>query len=117
MKLRITYGWDDEQASEFSIPAVYDVCSRCEGTGSHVNPSIDGHGIPGDDECWHDDDFRSMYFGGGYDVTCEECDGLRVVLVADEDLATPEQLDHYRAHLQDEWECDEIARMERAMGA
>lgn len=117
MSLTISYGWDDETEREFAIAAKYEVCDRCRGTGTHVNPSIDGHGISGDDECWDDDAFRSMYFGGGFDVTCERCDGRNVVLVVDESRASPEQLAHYYDEMEERWRCDEISRMERMYGA
>jgi hypothetical protein len=68
------------------------VCPRCHGEGTHINPSIDGHGISGDDECWDDEDFRRMYFGGGYDVVCERCNGANVVDEVDEDANPPELL-------------------------
>jgi hypothetical protein len=110
------YYGEDEDGDPFKIPACYTVCPRCHGNGKHVNPSIDGHGISGDDECWDDDDFREMYFGGGYDVTCEECDGVRVVLVVDEDRASAEQLAHYGKHQEAEWEDEAMARMERMYG-
>lgn len=67
---------------EYSLPAKFEVCSRCHGTGSHVNPSIDGNGIS-PEEFDEDPDFEESYFRGDYDVCCEKCHGTRVVSVAD----------------------------------
>lgn len=66
------------------LPTKFDVCSRCEGKGTHVNPNIDGNGITAE-EFAEDPEFAENYFSGLYDVRCEECDGLRVVQVVDED--------------------------------
>lgn len=115
MNVFLYYG-EDEDGEPFKVPGCYEVCPRCHGSGTHVNPSIDGHGISGDDECWDDDDFREMYFGGGYDVSCEECGGKNVVLVVDEDRCTAEQLSHYGEHMTAAWEDDALARMERKYG-
>lgn len=91
------------------------VCPRCRGKGVHVNPNIDGHGISTDDECWQDDDFRGMYLGGGYDVTCHECQGHNVVDELDEAWLERDQPDLYRRWteaLADEAEYRSIQRME-----
>lgn len=88
MREKFTINLGDE---DIELPAVYEVCGRCRGSGTHVNPAIDGHGISASDECWDDDDFREGYMSGRYDVICETCNGNRVVLVPDEDSLTPEQ--------------------------
>lgn len=71
------------------FPAHFEVCDRCGGTGHHVNPAIDGHGLGSED--FDDEDFREAYFGGRYDVTCYECKGERVVAVVNEDRLNPWQ--------------------------
>jgi len=90
-------GWEYEA----ELPVTYEVCDRCRGKGSHVNPSIDGHGITAEE--WHgpdwDDESREMYLTGGYDVPCEECDGKRVVPVVDEKKCNPETLERYHDYL------------------
>lgn len=74
------------------IPARFTVCGRCRGEGTHTNPAIDGNGITQSDrEDWADDEFMEGYLSGRYDVTCEECKGERVVLVADKERCTPAQ--------------------------
>lgn len=98
--------WDDDNECWVTIelPAHVIVCPRCGGRGAHVNPAIDGHGISTSDECWQDDDFRDNYFGGLYDVTCEQCEGRNVVLVINEDACDPEQLARYHQHQRDRWD-------------
>jgi RecJ-like exonuclease len=65
------------------LPAVFEVCGRCDGEGKHVNPAIDEHGIT-QEEFDEDPGFEEEYFGGTYDVTCYDCHGKCVVPVLDE---------------------------------
>ena len=68
------------------VPSKVEVCDRCNGEGKHTNPTIDGNGITAsemDEYCHDEPDFRENYFAGVYDITCEECKGLRVVRVID----------------------------------
>lgn len=101
---------EDEDGLEVEIPSRFDVCDRCRGKGVHDHPAF-SNGITADE--WNgpdwDDDSRETYMSGGYDVTCEECGGLRVVLVADEERMTDEQRRLWEQHC--EWEYQD--RMER----
>lgn len=72
-----------------TFPAKPVVCYRCRGTGRHVNPGIDGHGLGPED--FEDEDFREAYFSGAYDVVCHECKGERVVLEIDEERLSRKQ--------------------------
>lgn len=68
------------------LPAVYEVCERCEGYGTHLTPSIGQHAYTAEE--FHesfDDEEAEEYCrrGGRYDVTCETCSGIRVALVPD----------------------------------
>lgn len=76
--------FEDEAGERVRIPARAVVCSRCDGTGTHVNPAVDGHGI-GAEEWAHEweDEEREAYLAGRYDVTCERCHGNRVELLPD----------------------------------
>lgn len=69
--------------TEHQLPACYKVCPRCSGTGTHVNPSIDGNGLTCEAFAEAGDDFRADYMAGLYDVPCIECSGRRVVLELD----------------------------------
>jgi hypothetical protein len=65
----------DEEKQVYCMPARYEVCGRCGGTG--VVDCFPG-GVP--EEFFHEDpDFADDYYGGMYDKSCTECDGLRVV--------------------------------------
>ena len=70
---------DGEGDGLVAIPFLWEVCETCNGKGSHVNPSIDSHGITSSEWAEWDEDEREGYFRGRYDVTCYECNGLRVV--------------------------------------
>ena len=56
----------------------YEVCPTCRGKGKHVNPNIDAHGIPAE-EFYGNPRFEHDYKSGMYDVSCNECNGERVV--------------------------------------
>jgi hypothetical protein len=66
----------------------YDVCPTCNGKGTHVNPSIDCHGITSD-EFADDPGFLEDYMRGVFNVTCFGCQGNRVfpVQVGDQPVA------------------------------
>ena len=124
MKTLLTYMDEDGEEMEFEAPAKYDVCAECEGTGKHVNPAVDGHGITAE-EFADDPDFRDAYFAGRYDVTCYSCKGLRVHLHLDWDEAErlakndPELARHLEAFEEaEEWEANYAAECaaERRMG-
>jgi DnaJ-class molecular chaperone len=54
------------------------VCPVCKGEGTTVNPAIDCNGLTAED--FRDDpDFAEGYMSGAYDITCQACDGRRVV--------------------------------------
>lgn len=89
----------DTEGGSVNLRARYAACDRCHGNGTHTNPNIDGNGLP--QECVEDDDFMDDYLGGVYDVTCETCDGKRVVAVPTASNS-PAELRAYEAHLADE---------------
>jgi hypothetical protein len=88
-----------DDGTETEIPSKFEVCWRCEGQGSHVNPAIDGNGIS-PEEFAEDPDFAEAYLAGHYDVRCETCHGERVTLEPDYDQMSPdlaEQVEEYYA--------------------
>lgn len=112
---------DGEVTNErtLELPALFEVCERCSGTGKHVNPSIDSHGI-GREEFDQDPDFEEAYFSGAYDVTCSVCNGLRVTPIVNEGRLTEAQRRDYDRWLEQQREfaeTDALHRAERAMGA
>lgn len=74
--------WDDDfdlcelgsEEKPYKIRLRWKVCETCDGRGTHVNPSIDAHGISSEDFD-EDPDFREEYMSGMYDVPCYECSG------------------------------------------
>jgi hypothetical protein len=97
----------------FAFPAHYEVCWRCDGTGSHVNPSIDGNGISAE-QFAEDPEFKEAYFSGAYDVACYECRGARVLPEVVEDGLRGIKLARYRLYLRQQ---DEFAATEREHAA
>jgi len=76
------------------FPATFEVCGLCDGQGSHVNPSIDAHGISAE-EFYDDPGFAEDYFNGVYNVACYECKGLRVTPTIDTNNLTDQQKKDY----------------------
>jgi RecJ-like exonuclease len=80
----------DEDGEEITPPMRWEICTRCEGEGTHTNPNIDGNGITASEwEEW-DDDERDGYMSGRYDVACDECNGSGKIHVVDLERCTPE---------------------------
>ena len=107
--IKYTVENDEGEEVEHKCPAKYEVCHRCQGKGTHVNPAVDGHGIS-PEEFAEDPSFEENYFGGVYDITCQECNGERVELVPDENSTDKAALKHY-----EEWATEKYqAERERA---
>jgi len=87
---------------DHELPARFEVCPRCEGHGTHLNPSIGEHVYSAEEfyESFPEPEDRAEYFkrGGIYDVTCQECRGHRVVPVVDE-----ARLDEAQKKVHAEW--------------
>lgn len=106
-----------EDGTEITLPTIMAVCPRCEGRGTHVNPSIDGNGITADEMAELGDDFREDYMSGVYDVPCERCHGANVIPVVNREACTPEALAAYDAEQRAEAEYRAECRSEaRAFG-
>lgn len=102
----------DDIEYEHVIPSKYQVCSGCDGKGSHVHRAIDEHGIT-QEEFDRDPDFEEEYFAGAY-----TCHGKRVELVPDWDRDWPGDLKkRYEDHLDDEAYNAAERDAERRMGA
>ncbi|RDJ35720.1 MAG: hypothetical protein DWQ19_12955 [Crenarchaeota archaeon] len=97
-KICVTVEDENGYEIDLEIPIKWEVCPTCQGRGYHVSPGIDSHGLTAEDFA-SDPDFAEDYFGGKYDQTCNECDGQRVVPVADELLLPQRLLMLYHAHL------------------
>ncbi len=102
--------WYDSETEEevtHTFPAVNEVCHKCEGYGSHLNPSIGEHAYSMEEfnESF-DDEGKEEYFkrGGIYDVTCSVCKGNKVVPSVDEEHLTEEQKKLYADYQEHEEE-------------
>lgn len=104
----VTFTWydDDDYEVEYELPAKYEVCSLCHGKGTHVNPSIDSHGLSAEDFA-EDPDFMDDYFSGAYDQTCNQCHGKRVETVVDREASPKDILKLYDAYLEAKYEAEQ----------
>lgn len=115
---------DDGNEVEHELPSKKAVCSRCDGEGTHLTPSIGEHCYSQEEfeESFSTDEEQEEYFkrGGIYDVTCEQCHGKRVEDVVDEDACTDEPLksllDKYNEMLDDEYNYRRECEAERRFG-
>lgn len=94
----------------------YEVCPVCDGSGKHVNPSIDCGGIS-QQEFEDDPDFAESYRRGDYDVQCTRCDGKRVVLAIDESRTNQDTIAFLQAEIEEGREYDHQLAMEIRYGA
>jgi len=119
-RIEVTFINSDGDEVTVQPPGRWEVCPRCGGNGTHVNPAIDGNGITREEMDELGPDFFEDYMTGVYDVTCEECGGKRVVWEIDweqwED-ADPATCAEYSDHLRAEAEYRSIVAAERRMGA
>lgn len=106
---------DTGEDEPLKLQTKFGVCPTCGGRGRHTNPSIDCCGITAD-EFHEDPDFAEEYFRGDYDVTCSECNGLRVVPEVDRKNNKKEDLAAYDAYIQSEWDYAQEVAAERRMG-
>ena len=117
-KMHITVCMTDEHSDyEEDLPALHSVCPNCRGKGTHVNRAIDGNGITSDEMAELGPDFFEDYMSGVYDVACDECKGLRVVLVPDYDKWTVEQREAHERNEKDLADMHAEMEAERRMGA
>ncbi len=118
--MTVEVSYYDEEGDEFSatLPVTFEVCSTCNGRGSHVNPSIDCNGLTSDD--FRDDpDFEEEYFSGSYDVSCYECGGRRVSPVIDDiglDAEQREVVEAIRQNAEDDAEYEAMVAAEIRAG-
>lgn len=108
MNQEVTYYTDQGEEVTVPLPHKHEVCPRCEGHGTHLNPSIGSYAYSAEefDEAFEPgSEEREHYFhrGGMYDVKCHTCQGKNVVLVVDEaECTTQEQKKHLKAYLKSE---------------
>lgn len=107
----------DDNEIEKKVPGKYEVCDRCRGEGTHVNPNIDGHGITQEEwETDWDEEEKETYRSGGYNIICLSCEGKRVELVPDWDNMPQNMATEYEKHLEQQSEWDRERRSEEKFG-
>jgi len=120
-EMTVLVGESDEGEEEFAVfPCKFEVCSTCQGRGTHVNPSIDSGGISSED-FYDDPDFAADYMGGVYDVCCYECGGRNVSPVIDchqlkNDDKLLDQFNRWQKRMDDDADWERESAMERALG-
>lgn len=106
-EIELTWYNEDGDEVTHSFPCKNEVCHRCEGYGTHLNPSIGNHAYS-QEEFYEsfDEEEAEEYFkrGGRYDVTCEECKGNKVIEVVDESKLSDEQKKLYAEYEESEEE-------------
>lgn len=123
MNIEFTTENDDGEETLHVLPAKYVLCAQCEGHGTHLNPSMGQHAYTSEEfERDFDDEARGEYLkrGGIYDVQCEACKGLRVVLVVTRDACQSEQqkkaLALYDERLEADRDYERLVQSEIAFG-
>ena len=115
----IEWTYEDEDGNEHCkrIPALWEICSDCQGNGasSAYLGAFTQEDIERD---WSQDEW-SDYLDGGYDKPCGPCNGSGKVLVPDWEAlekADPALATAYGEDLRSEAEYQQLCRMERLMG-
>lgn len=109
------YDAETDTSEDHTVHVVFTVCPTCSGKGSHVNPSIDAHGISSD-EFDRDPQFRDEYMSGFYDVPCYRCKGKRVVPTPDTDCNDATLLRRIADMITDRMDYIRECEAERRMG-
>lgn len=110
----------DDEDKFVKVPANWVICGTCEGAGKHSLHL--GAITEGDrDRDWDSDSWED-YMSGGYDRSCDPCEGTGKVLVID-DAAVARSSDEVKAAVaqkrqqdRDDDEIDAMHRAEMAMG-
>ena len=109
--------WTDPETDEtHTLPSELVLCPTCRGKGT--SSAYLGAFTQEDREQMSHDEWDD-YMGGCYDRTCEQCNGLRVIAVLDEDRARrvmPEVLAAFLADEEDERGYQAMVAAERRYG-
>lgn len=120
-KMKITlYDFNDNDEVEFEVPALWAICSQCEGNGRSLPRGLRGHFYTQEDFDRGGDDLRDFCDGlssGQYDEDCAHCDCKGKVLVPDVEKITEPTRSMYVKQIKDEMEHRAICRSEAAMMA
>jgi len=103
----------EETDSYVDLPSHKEVCPRCDGEGvnwgclSFTESEVDDYGR---------DEFMEALANKTFDRRCEECDGLRVVDIPDEDRTEPEVWKEWIAQEQARYDLEAAEAAERRAG-
>lgn len=114
-----TYFGDDGTDETFSLPALWEICDECGGEGKHSH-AVDGDGLTQSDLAEWDPDEIDTYMSGGYDQTCEICNGSGKVKLVDLNLLktkNPDLAAKWLAQTKEELEDLRIRAAEKRYGA
>lgn len=105
-----------EENMGVKLPKHRIVCPTCNGEGQH------GPGWVFTEEDRYEmgyefDELMEDLRAGRYNVTCDDCKGLRVVEEVDEDQLDEQTANEWRHWMAEAYEQEAIYRMERMMGA
>jgi len=90
VKKSFTYEFKSGKVLTKDLPMRNEVCGRCDGEGTHLRPGMEGRAYSWE-EFQDDPEFEEGYFGGRYDVVCDDCHGRNVMPVVDEEALTHSQ--------------------------
>lgn len=116
-KMQLHYELNDDDGEWLTVPALWATCSRCRGKGQH-SLAVDGHGITQEERerDWSDDMWED-YMNGGYDRTCERCDGRGSVPVPNWARINEKDKARLEAHFEDERQYQAMVAAELRYGA
>lgn len=89
----ITITWEDDDGVEHvtDVPACWEICSDCRGSGGS---SAHLGAFSAEDWAAEDDDFRTDYLAGVYDQPCRGCGGSGKVQVPDHSAKLTDEQRH-----------------------
>lgn len=119
----VTIDDGESEPRVLELPGKHVVCGTCEGHGTHLRPGMRDHAYTAEEFAESfDEESAAEYFrrGGIYDVQCETCKGLRVVVVIDRGaVVTAEQreaLAAWKEQERDRREYEALCRSEARYG-
>ncbi len=104
MGLEITVSVTDDEGDEqeYTFPAMWEVCSDCEGDGKELIEGLKGVAFTESEfkECFEADEDRAAYFNSKshYHVPCSACKGRTTVKVVNEAALSAAQLLSFREY-------------------
>jgi hypothetical protein len=102
--MKRVFEFENDEGEIIQVPGKWEICGRCDGYGTHVNPNVDGNGITQDEMEELGPEFKEDYMSGVYDVQCEECHGTGKTFEIDLTRIPEKHKDDVHAYLDAEYE-------------